>query len=49
MCCLEDLLSRNDLGAIAVMGIVLADRVGVCAVGRARGSLAADVDGSDKH
>ena len=48
-CYLEYLLSRNVLGAIAVMGIVLADRAGVCAAGRAGGSLATDVDGSDKH
>lgn len=41
-CCLEYLLSRNILGAIAVMGSVLADRAGVCAAGRARGSLATD-------
>ena len=48
-CRLEYLLSRSVLGAIAVMGVVLADSSSACAAGRARGSLATNIDGNDKR
>lgn len=48
-CCLKHLLSCDILRIIAVMGGVLADRAGVCAAGHTRGSLATDVNGSDKR